>query len=91
MGISLGGFIGWIVLGGLAGWIASRIKGTDAQMGIPANIIVGIVGALIGGWLLGLIWDVSNWGIVLSFITAIIGACILLTLLNMINGKGSKE
>lgn len=84
MAISLGGFIGWIILGGLAGWIASMIKGKNAQMGIIANIVVGIVGALIGGLILGLFFDVAQWGIWLSFLTAIVGSVILLTILNMI-------
>jgi uncharacterized membrane protein YeaQ/YmgE (transglycosylase-associated protein family) len=48
------GIIGWIVLGGLAGWIASMIMGTDKSMGVLANIAVGIVGALIGGFLVSL-------------------------------------
>ena len=42
----------WIIFGALAGWIASMIMGTNAQMGALANIIVGIVGALIGGFLM---------------------------------------
>ncbi|AKK12116.1 GlsB/YeaQ/YmgE family stress response membrane protein [Corynebacterium uterequi] len=84
MGISLGGFFGWLILGGLAGWIASKIKGRDAQMGIVANILVGVVGAILGGALLGLFFDVSSFGLFASFLTAILGACILLGLLNMI-------
>lgn len=48
------GWIGWLVIGGLAGWIGSKIMGTDAQQGIVLNVIVGIVGAVIGGLLLGL-------------------------------------
>ena len=39
--------IAWVVVGGIAGWIASKIMGTDASMGIPANVIVGIIGGLI--------------------------------------------
>ena len=42
----------WILLGALAGWIASMIMGRNAQMGALANIVVGIVGALIGGFLM---------------------------------------
>ena len=55
MALSLG-WIAWIVIGGLAGWVASMIKGTNAQMGLLANIVVGVIGglqlfdqALIGG------------------------------------------
>ena len=42
----------WLVVGGVIGWIASLIVGTDAQQGVVLNVIVGIVGALIGGWLI---------------------------------------
>ena len=45
------GFIAWIVLGALAGWIASLIAGTNRQQGCLIDIIVGIVGAFIGGFL----------------------------------------
>ncbi len=46
--------IAWIVLGALAGWIASLIMNTDADQGAIANIIVGILGALVGGFVAGL-------------------------------------
>ena len=45
-------FIIWIVIGGLIGWVASMIMKTDAQQGVFLNIVVGIVGAFLGGWLL---------------------------------------
>lgn len=44
-------FIIWIVMGGVIGWLASMIMRTDAQQGTVLNIVVGIVGALLGGWL----------------------------------------
>ena len=47
------GIIGWIIIGGLAGWVASKIMKTDAQQGIILNIVVGIVGAILAGFLLG--------------------------------------
>lgn len=77
------GIIGWLIFGGLVGWIASKFMGTDAQQGILMNVVVGIVGALIGGFLWGLIsndpepyriFDIGSW------ITAVIGSCILLWL-----------
>ena len=43
----------WLVMGGIVGWIASMIMGNNAQQGIILNVVVGIVGALIGGWLIG--------------------------------------
>ena len=45
------GIIGWLIFGAIVGWIASKIMGTDAQQGALLNIIVGIVGALLGGFL----------------------------------------
>ena len=84
------GILAWIIMGGIAGWIASMIMGTDAQQGILMNIIVGIVGAFIGGWLWGLLtgdpepfalFDIGSW------ITAIVGACVLLFLARMFMGR----
>lgn len=78
----------WIVFGGLAGWIASMIVGTDAGLGMVGNIIVGIVGAFIGGFISDRIGvkpgqpgadrPTSLWG----FIWAVIGAVVLLLILN---------
>jgi uncharacterized membrane protein YeaQ/YmgE (transglycosylase-associated protein family) len=41
--------LAWIIVGGLAGWIASIIVKTDSQMGLFSNIVVGMVGSLVGG------------------------------------------
>lgn len=78
------GFIVWIIVGGLAGWIASKFMGTDAQQGILLNVIVGVVGAFLGGFILSLITDPSGFGIILTFLTAIAGACVLLGLVKAI-------
>lgn len=77
----------WLILGGLAGWIASMIMGTNARMGILANIIVGIIGAAIGGFLASMlgIGGVSGFNI-MSFITAVVGAVILLWIIQMFMG-----
>lgn len=71
----------WIVFGGLVGWVASIIMKTDAEMGIGANVIVGILGALIGGWLMTLFGGpgVSNFNFG-SFVVAVIGSIILLAI-----------
>ena len=45
-------FIIWLVVGGLIGWVASMIMKTDAQQGVILNVVVGIVGAMLGGWLI---------------------------------------
>ena len=45
-------FIIWIVVGGILGWLASMVMKTDAEQGMILNVVVGIVGAFLGGWLL---------------------------------------
>lgn len=72
------GWVGYIIIGGLAGWIASKFMGTDKQMGILLNIVVGVIGAWIGGFLLSLAFNTANWGWFLTFLAALLGACILL-------------
>lgn len=72
----------WLIVGGIAGWLASLIMRTDAQQGIILNIVVGIVGAVIAGLLFG---RDMNAGITLeTFLFAIIGAVILLAIVNLI-------
>lgn len=71
----------WIVLGALAGWIASIITGNDARQGWLGNIVVGIIGAFIGGMVLRLFGSQGVTGFnVPSLLTAILGAVILLAL-----------
>jgi uncharacterized membrane protein YeaQ/YmgE (transglycosylase-associated protein family) len=74
----------WIVFGAIAGWIASMLMGTDEQMGAVANIIVGILGAVIGGFLFGLfgVGGVNGFNI-WSLIVAVIGAVVLLWLVRL--------
>jgi len=82
------GIIAWLIFGGLAGWIASKIMGTDAQQGILLNIVVGIIGAFLGGFLanmLGVGADYSSFNIV-SFLIAVVGACVLLFLVGLLTG-----
>jgi uncharacterized membrane protein YeaQ/YmgE (transglycosylase-associated protein family) len=85
-------FIIWLVIGGLVGWLASVVMKTDAQQGIVLNIVVGIIGALLGGWLLAPLFgtgtinqgDFSLSGLLVSFL----GAVILLAVVNLIR-RGS--
>lgn len=80
-------FIVWVVLGGIIGWLASIVMKTDAQQGIFLNIVVGIVGAFLGGLLLAPLFgagtinsdDFSLAGVLVSFL----GAIILLALVNL--------
>ena len=80
-------WIVWIVVGGLAGAIADRLIQGD-QLGIGGNIVVGIIGGLIGGIILGL-FNISGAGIIWTFITALLGAIILLWIAKMVTrGRG---
>ena len=80
-------FIIWLIVGGLIGWVASMIMKTDAQQGVLLNIVVGIVGAFLGGWLISPLvgvatvnqGDFSIGGLVVS----LIGAIILLAIVNL--------
>ena len=80
-------FIIWLVVGGLLGWIASLIMKTDAQQGIGLNIVVGIVGAFIGGWLVAPLLGAGtiNQGdfSVMGLVASLIGAIILLAIVNL--------
>jgi uncharacterized membrane protein YeaQ/YmgE (transglycosylase-associated protein family) len=78
----------WLILGGVSGWIASKITGNDKQMGIGWNLIVGIVGAFIGGWLVGIFgWGPATGLNIWSFIVSVVGAVILLSVINLVRKK----
>lgn len=81
--------MGWIIaiiVGGVAGWLASMVMNRDASMGIVMNIIVGIIGALIGnvlaGSLLGIEGSIQSFNLT-GFIIAIVGAVVLLAIVNL--------
>ena len=76
-----------IIVGGLLGWIASKMMGTDAQQGILLNIVVGIVGALLAGFLLSPLFGIppitsGNFSIG-ALLVSLIGAVILLAVVNL--------
>jgi len=79
--------IGWIILGGLAGWLASVLMGTRDQ-GCFTDIIVGIVGALLGGFIFNTLMNKPLTGFSLwSFFVAVLGAVILLAILKAVRGR----
>lgn len=83
------GLIGWIVLGAVAGWLASLINKTDNSQGWIGNIVLGIVGAIVGGFLWNLIRgedDAMHFSIG-SLIIAVIGALIVSFLYTRLTGK----
>ena len=82
------GWIGYIIIGALAGWIAGKIvKGGGS--GILMNIVIGIVGALIGGFLLSFFLDTAGGGWWFTLFTAILGSVILLWIVGMVQRKNS--
>jgi len=81
--MNLVGLLVWLVIGGVVGWLASIVMRTDAQQGVFMNIVVGIVGAFIGGWLFSS-GDINSGVVTLNtFIVSLLGAIILLAVINL--------
>jgi len=81
------GILAWVFLGGIAGWIASMIMGKNASMGLVLNIVVGIIGASIGGFAFGLLGGAGVTGFNLySLLVATGGAVILLYIVKLVRG-----
>lgn len=84
------GFLGLIILGGLAGWVASMIANTNESMGVFANIIVGVIGAFIGGFVFNLFGAAGVTGFnIWSFIVALVGSVALLWVVKSVQGNAS--
>jgi uncharacterized membrane protein YeaQ/YmgE (transglycosylase-associated protein family) len=79
------GIILWIIFGALVGWIASIIMKTDAQQGALLNIVVGIVGAVLGGYIMSFFGESGTSGFNLySFLVALLGAVVLIAIVKAI-------
>ena len=80
-------FIIWLVVGGLIGWVASMIMRTDGQQGIVLNVVVGIVGAMLGGWFISPMVGAGtiNDGMfsIGALLVSLLGAVILLAIVNL--------
>jgi uncharacterized membrane protein YeaQ/YmgE (transglycosylase-associated protein family) len=72
-----------IVVGGIIGWLASLIMKTDAQMGIIANVLVGIVGSSLGFWLAGVL-GLAAYGAIAGWCVAVVGAIVLILILKAV-------
>jgi uncharacterized membrane protein YeaQ/YmgE (transglycosylase-associated protein family) len=82
------GIIIWLVIGGIVGWLASLVMRTDAQQGILLNIVVGIVGAFIGGMIFNR-GDINDAPLnVGAILVSLVGAIILLAIVNLVR-RGS--
>lgn len=79
-------FILWLIVGGVVGWLASLIMRTDAQQGLVLNIVVGIIGAAIAGWILSPLVGVPSINeqfSIASVLVSLVGAVILLAIVNL--------
>ena len=81
------GIIIWLIVGGIIGWLASMVMKTDGQQGIFLNVIVGIVGAIIGNLLAGPLFGIDTTIQTFNlpgFLVAIVGAIVLLAIANLV-------
>ncbi len=79
-------FLIWLIVGGIVGWLASLIMRTDAQQGILLNVAVGIVGAVVGGWVVSPMVGVGTINESLSIgsvLVSLAGAVLLLAVVNL--------
>lgn len=81
-------FIIWLIIGGFIGWLASVVMKTDGQQGIFLNVVVGIVGAMLGGWFISPLVGVGtinqdNFSLPALFVS-FVGAVILLAIVNLV-------
>lgn len=87
-------FIIWLIIGGLIGWLASMLMKTDGQQGIFLNVIVGIVGAMLGGWfispLVGVATINQNNFSMPALLVSFVGAVILLAIVNLVFRRGAR-
>jgi uncharacterized membrane protein YeaQ/YmgE (transglycosylase-associated protein family) len=80
------GILVWLIVGGVVGWLASIVMRTDAQQGILLNVVVGIVGALLAGFIVSPMLGIGtiNEGIsIATFLVSLVGAVILLAIVNL--------
>lgn len=81
-------FIIWLVVGGIIGWVASLVMKTDAQQGVVLNVVVGIVGALLGGWLISPLVGIPTINqdafSMPAMLVSLVGAIILLAIVNLV-------
>lgn len=78
----------WVILGAISGWIASMITGKNDEMKFGANLLFGIIGAFVGGWLASLFGLAPATGLNLwSFVVAIVGAVIVLGIVSLFKSR----
>ena len=86
-------FIIWLVVGGVIGWLASIVMKTNGQQGIILNVIVGVVGAMLAGWLISPLVGIStinqdNFSLP-SLLVSFVGAAVLLAIVNLFRRRST--
>ena len=81
-------FIIWLIVGGVIGWLASIMMKTNDQQGMFLNVVVGIVGAMVGGWFISPLVGVGtinqdNFSLP-ALLVSLVGAAILLAIVNLV-------
>jgi len=81
------GIIGWLIIGVLAGWLAEKVMGRNH--GLLTNLIVGVVGAILGGWIASAVLHIGNLGEfnLITLLVAFGGAVLLLFLLGLVKRR----
>ncbi len=82
------GILSWVIVGGVAGWLASMVVGANQRMGLIANIVVGVIGAFIGGFIMnamgyGSVNGLNFWSIFVAFV----GSVVLLLIIGLFTKK----
>ena len=82
------GIIGGIIIGGIAGWLAGKFMSGHGY-GIIVDVILGVVGGFVGSWILGTLLGIMgkpgfHGGVIVQFVTALVGACILVAIIHLI-------
>jgi uncharacterized membrane protein YeaQ/YmgE (transglycosylase-associated protein family) len=79
-----------LVVGGIIGWLASLIMGSDERMGVLANVLIGVVGSVLGLWLAGLV-GVSATGGPARWIASLVGAVILIAIVRALGAASPRQ
>jgi uncharacterized membrane protein YeaQ/YmgE (transglycosylase-associated protein family) len=73
----------FLIIGGIAGWLAGKIMSGHGY-GVIVDVILGVIGGLIGGWIISTFLGIQTSGLIVSFIVALVGACILVAIVHLI-------
>jgi uncharacterized membrane protein YeaQ/YmgE (transglycosylase-associated protein family) len=87
--LSLSNVLWWLLVGLIAGFLASRVM-RGGGYGLIGDIVVGLIGAFLGGWLAGLL-GLGSFGLIGTIVVAFIGACILLAILHAVSRGGTSR